>query len=139
MVENEQDSPLDQPQADEDWKSEVEAEKQSQAAEKEGGSEDQASDESASQQSAATGVPPASLTTLVSLLATQAMVALGQGIPGQEESPTVQLDLARYHIDTLAVLEEKTQGNASDEEAGLLQQSLSQLRMMYVAVQQQAD
>jgi hypothetical protein len=41
---------------------------------------------------------------------------------------------ARQLIDTLAVLEEKTQGNLSDEEGQLLQAALSDLRIRYVSL-----
>lgn len=41
---------------------------------------------------------------------------------------------ARQLIDTLAVLEEKTQGNLTDEEGQLLQAVLSDLRIRYVSL-----
>ncbi|MEC9004362.1 MAG: DUF1844 domain-containing protein [Planctomycetota bacterium] len=128
MTENPQDVPADEPQADEDWKSQVQAEKEADTAE-----------EPAAEEPAAEGVPEASFSTLISVLATQTMVALGEGIPGQQEQSPVQLSLARYHIDTLAVLQEKTTGNLSEEESGMLEQVLYQLRMMYVGVQKQGD
>lgn len=39
---------------------------------------------------------------------------------------------ARQLIDTLAVLEVKTKGNLTEEESGLLQSALSELRIRYV-------
>jgi hypothetical protein len=42
------------------------------------------------------------------------------------------LDAARITIDTLAALEQKTQGNLSDEESGVLRRALTELRMNYV-------
>ncbi|MFW6066159.1 MAG: DUF1844 domain-containing protein, partial [Planctomycetota bacterium] len=48
----------------------------------------------------------------------------------------VDLDLAKFHIDTMAVLEEKTKGNLSDEEAKLLDQALYETRMTYVEMAQ---
>ncbi len=41
---------------------------------------------------------------------------------------------ARQLIDTLAVLEEKTKGNLSDDEGQLLQAALSDLRIRYVSL-----
>jgi hypothetical protein len=41
---------------------------------------------------------------------------------------------ARQLIDTLAVLEEKTQGNLTDDEGQLLQAALSDLRIRYVSL-----
>jgi hypothetical protein len=163
MIENEQDVPADEPQADEDWKSQVQAEKEADTAEEpaaeepaaeepaaeepaaeepaaeEPAAEEPAAEEPAAEEPAAEGVPEASFSTLISVLATQTMVALGEGIPGHQEQSPVQLSLARYHIDTLSVLQEKTAGNLSDEEAALLEQVLYQLRMMYVGVQKQGD
>ena len=42
------------------------------------------------------------------------------------------LEAAKFNIDMLAMLEEKTKGNLSPEEAGLLEQTLHQLRMAFV-------
>lgn len=42
------------------------------------------------------------------------------------------LPRARLHIDLLAVLQEKTRGNVSDQETALLEDLLAQLRMRYV-------
>ena len=67
------------------------------------------------------------------MLATQALVAMGQlAIPG--ESPTVRLKFAKYYIDLLDVIEDKTRRNLMGHEADLLKSSLHQLRMVYVEV-----
>lgn len=42
------------------------------------------------------------------------------------------LPRARLHIDLLAVLQEKTRGNVSEQETALLEDLLAQLRMRYV-------
>ena len=42
------------------------------------------------------------------------------------------LDAARITIDTLAALEQKTKGNLTDEEEGVLRRALTELRMNYV-------
>jgi hypothetical protein len=65
--------------------------------------------------------------------------------PGEEEAKTLPPDEvrkrvtdgltgARQLIDTLKVLEDKTQGNLSDEEKELLQSSVSELRIRYVSL-----
>ncbi len=81
-------------------------------------------------------LPPASFATLVHSLATQTLYALG----GMEDPETgrryVDLDLAKHHIDTLAVLEEKTKGNLADSEQRLLNQALYETRMHYVNIAQ---
>jgi len=112
---------------DEDWKSQVEAERE---AAKHGESSGAEAASGASEESA---VPPASMTTLITTLTTQAMVALGMVPDPTEEQPVVRLDLAKHFIDTLSVLEEKTKGNLTAAEAQLLDGTLHQLRMAYVA------
>jgi Domain of unknown function (DUF1844) len=66
--------------------------------------------------------------------AQNAALFLGQ-IPnpktGQGE---VNLDLARMFIDQLAMIQEKTRGNLSSEEAKVLSNALSNLQMAYVEV-----
>ncbi len=79
-------------------------------------------------------MPPASFEMLLTTLAAEAMVCLGQvanPITGKAE---VNLDQAKYFIDTLQVLEEKTKGNLTSEENGALTMLLSQLQMAFVGV-----
>ncbi len=72
------------------------------------------------------------------MLTTQALFALGLlQLKGQEEREP-DLELARYNIDMLQTLEEKTKGNLTKEEAQLLKNTLSELRMGYVSIAQQA-
>ena len=113
---------------DEDWKSQVAAEKERLEQERQTGGE------SASKQL------PASLEMLVSLLATEAMVALGQLplAPGQEPAPA-NLAQAQFFIDLLGVLEEKTRGNLTSSEAGALENVLHELRLTFVAVRSSAE
>jgi hypothetical protein len=49
-----------------------------------------------------------------------------------EQEPN--LPLARHSIDTLAVLQEKTRGNLTIEEARVLENGLTELRFRYVQV-----
>ena len=66
-------------------------------------------------------------------LGTQALVHLGDvPDPGTGETKT-QLGAAKYTIDVLALLEEKTAGNLTDEENGHLEGLLYELRMRYVS------
>ena len=81
-------------------------------------------------------LPPASFTTLVSSLATQAMMALGGFRDPNSEKVMVDLDLAKHHIDTLKVLEEKTKGNINEEEKKLLEEASYQVQMLFVQVVQ---
>jgi len=128
---------------DEDWKSQVEAEKKS-AAEKPGGQDAAAAGEPSSPTEESSGqqahgesgqLPPASFSMLVTSLATQALAALGQLADPETGQPLpAQPAEAKHVIDTLGVLQDKSRGNLSPQEAALLEDSLHQLRMIYVAV-----
>ena len=73
---------------------------------------------------------------LLTSLATEAMMGMGQIPRFGSDKTEVNLDQARYAIDMLEVLKEKTQGNLSAEEEKALTDLLHQLRMAFVAVQQ---
>lgn len=79
-------------------------------------------------------MPEANFTALVNLLATQSVACLG-GMGAKPGEP-IQVDpmTAKLFIDLLAVLEEKTKGNLSAEEAALLKRVLSDLRMSFVHI-----
>ncbi len=80
--------------------------------------------------------PPASLTLLVTSLATQAMASMGQ-LPGEDgQTLPTNLDYARHFIDLIGVVEEKTQGNLDDAEQRFVQETLHQMRMMFVSASQ---
>ena len=112
---------------DEDWKSQVEAEKENLSQEQSAEGEAPADPQE---------LPPASFEMLLTSLATEAMISLGQ-LPnmatGQSEINEAQ---ARYAIDMLQVIQEKTKGNLNPGEEQAIEGILHQLRMMFVAVQQ---
>ena len=141
MAENENLEPEEEQQVDEEASSQEQAEEDA-VMEESTVAEDVTetpSDETASAADSPEVMPEASFSTLVTILGAQAIGALGEGVPGDGEQPTVRLELARYHIDSLTVLQEKTKGNLSDEEGSLLEQLLHQLRILYVSVQQKTD
>ncbi len=78
-------------------------------------------------------LPPASFLSLVSDLGLQAMFALGLARVKGAGEPKIDLPGARYAIDLLGMLEEKTRGNLTGEEAQLLRNLLLDLRLRYVA------
>jgi hypothetical protein len=81
-------------------------------------------------------MPEASLATLVQSQMTQAMFYLGElAAPGQQ--PVVNLDIAKHHLDTLRVLEEKTVNNLTEDEQRLLDHAMYDLRARFVAVASQ--
>ena len=76
--------------------------------------------------------------TLVSYLSTTAMFQLGL-LPGPSgERIPVDLMNARMTIDLLEVLQEKTEGNLTSDEAKLLDEVLYELRMSFVEIQKRA-
>ncbi|MFP6659564.1 MAG: DUF1844 domain-containing protein, partial [Pirellulales bacterium] len=90
---------------DEDWKEQVQSEKET--------AESAGESDGADPQPAAGALPPAGLQTIVSMLASQAMLSLGtlpNPISGKQE---VRLDEARHFIDLIEVLQEKTNGNCT--------------------------
>ena len=109
---------------DDDWKTAARAEK-----------EKLAQTEAAQQQGSRPGEPPEkpSLEHLVSLLASQALMYLGQ-IPDQSGRGVIALDIAKMQIDLIGVLEEKTKGNLSEDEAKLVEGTLHELRSIYVEI-----
>jgi hypothetical protein len=78
-------------------------------------------------------IPPASFASLVQSIVTQALFYLGDLAPRGGE-PVTDLDMAKHHVDTLAMLEEKTRNNVSEEEKRLLDAALYETRMRYVSV-----
>lgn len=115
---------------DEDWKTQVEREKEEAA--QEPAPQQPAASES---QPEASKLPPANLTTLATTLMTQALASLGQLPNPVTGKPDVDLDLAKHMIDTIDVVYQKTDGNRTDEETQLYDSLLHQLRMAYVAAQ----
>lgn len=81
----------------------------------------------------AEALPRIDFTTFVLSLATSAMFHMGIAPgPEGEEASEPNLPLARQTIDTLEMLQAKTQGNLDEAEAKLLQSVLYELRMGYV-------
>jgi hypothetical protein len=118
---------------DEDWKCQVQAEREALAKQQEQGQQD--TGPSAKPEEAP--IPEASFSVLVTTLATQAMVALGQARMPEDKEVVVNLPFAKHCIDTLGILADKTKGNLTSGEDSLLSRFLYELRMLYVAVQNQ--
>jgi Domain of unknown function (DUF1844) len=66
--------------------------------------------------------------------AQNAALFLGQIPNPKTGEPEVNLDLARMFIDQLAMIQEKTRGNLTNEETKVLSNALSNLQMAYVEV-----
>jgi hypothetical protein len=112
---------------DEDWKQQAQKEKEILAAQEE------AEKKKTPQGKGRRGpLPQGDFAALISMLVTQALFALGLlQVEGQEKKGP-DLELAKYNIDMLETIEEKTKGNLTDEEKKMLESTLSQVRMAYV-------
>lgn len=124
---------------DESWKEQVQLEKQKLS--HESPSHPAASTPSgqgtsrprASAQPPEAGMPEARFDLFLSGLAMETLIALGDAPHPQTRKAMPNLPQARYLIDLLGVLEEKTRGNLSVDEDRLLKDTLYQLRMRYLA------
>jgi len=81
-------------------------------------------------------IPAATFATLVSSLVTQVLLYLGDLTPRGVE-PQVNLDMAKFNVDLLGVIEEKTKGNLSAEEQKMVDNALYEVRMRFVSVASQ--
>jgi hypothetical protein len=110
---------------DEDWKSQVEKEREELATHK---------DDSSEPPPGPGEIPPASFPMLITSIGTQAMMALGQVPDPMSGKAIYHPELARHHIDTLVVLQEKTVGNLTNDEKDMLTNFIQQLRELFVAM-----
>ncbi|MAB83755.1 MAG: hypothetical protein CMJ24_10035 [Phycisphaerae bacterium] len=108
-------------QVDSDWKQEAQAEK----------------DKLASQETPAADarkLPPADFKGLIGLLASQAIMGLGAMPDPSGRGVVIDMDGARFAIDLLVVIQEKTKGNLDAEEDSELETLIVELRARYVQV-----
>ncbi|HEX5137108.1 MAG TPA: DUF1844 domain-containing protein [Planctomycetota bacterium] len=75
-----------------------------------------------------------SFDVIVSTYATQAAVALGQIENPITKKKEKDLPQAKFAIDLLQILDEKTKGNRTSEEDKFLADCLYQLRMVYLSL-----
>jgi hypothetical protein len=85
-------------------------------------------------ESSARGLPPVDISSFFISLAQSALVHLGEVADPSTGQRTPELTVARYTIDTLAMLEEKTKGNLDEQEAKLVDSLLYELRSKFVEV-----
>ena len=113
---------------DESWKEQVEQEKRAKTPGQPGPA---AQPPEPAQQDEA--LPEARFDLFISGLAMDALIALGEVPHPTTRKQTTNLVHARYLIDLLGMLEEKTRGNVSVDEERLLKDTIYQLRMRYLA------
>ena len=131
------DAPLSAPitpkRVDESWKAQVEQEKTKLAAAPPPPSS--SAGKAGGAQAAAPAAEPAGdqrFEALLSSLAMEAFIHLGDTPHPATQRPEPNLQQAKYVIDLLGMLEKKTQGNLSPTEAQQLSEVLYQLRMRFV-------
>lgn len=73
-----------------------------------------------------------SLSALVLSLTATALAYLGNPITPQTDAVEPDYPLARYTIDIIQILKEKTEGNRTAEENALFDDILTQLRLIYI-------
>ena len=107
---------------DDDWKNQAQAEKEKLSEEAHAKAEE----------AELPPMPPANFETLVSGLAMQSLMVMGAIPDPRSGHRYVDLDVAKHHIDTMLMLKEKTEGNLSDDEIKMLDETAKQLQMQFV-------
>jgi hypothetical protein len=123
---------------DEDWKAQVQAEKDA-AAKSQRAEPGQAAGSAGPRDVGDMPMPPASLEMLLTTLATEALVALGEVPHPATEKVQVHPNQAKYLIDTIDVLRQKTKGNLTTAEQQTIDSLLHQLRMIFLSKLNQAQ
>jgi len=74
-------------------------------------------------------VPEPSFSSLVMSMATNAILKMGLDPSSKAEK---DLTIARYNIDLLEILKEKTKNNLTEEESKLIEQCLKDLKLHFI-------
>lgn len=75
----------------------------------------------------------ASLSVLIMSIASSTVMAMGLA-PDQSGKVSKDKQMARFNIDLLLVLQEKTKNNLTSDEANFLENIISDLQLKYVSV-----
>ncbi len=111
---------------DEDWKAQAQKEKEILK------KEEELEHKTEEKEQERPPMPEADFPGLISMITTQAYYALGVIGTEQDKEHPPDLAVAKYNIDMLGIIEEKTKGNLTEDEAKLLESTLHQLRMIFV-------
>ncbi len=104
---------------DEDWKKHIQEEK-----EKDTGKQPT--------QKTKQQIPEASFNLFISSLATQTLINLGEMASPFNKKKALDLNQAKFTLDTLQIIKDKTKGNLADDETKYLDTLLYDLRMRYI-------
>ena len=77
-------------------------------------------------------LPPASFTSLVMLLSTNALGYMAELEKEESGKKKILRQLARHTIDTIQVLDEKTKGNLDKDEKDMVDHVLADLQLQYI-------
>ena len=113
-------------QVDSDWKEEAQAEKERLA-----DAEQKVEEKSKQQQ-----MPEPNFRGLMGILASQALMGLGLHQDPSGKGVMVDLEGSKFVIELLTMIEEKTNGNLSDEESAELKQLTQELQARFVQIAQ---
>ncbi len=125
---------------DDDWKNQAQAEKQRLAETESAKAPPKPGQRPSSHHDAAdpadegapADLPPADFPSLVGMLATQALMYLGAMADKKSGGVVFDPEMGRFYIDLLTLLEEKTKGNLTPDEARDITGALHELRARFV-------
>jgi len=113
-------------QVDADWKAEAQSEKERlDKAEKK-----------VEEREEATKIPEANFRGLLGILASQALMGLGVQQDPSGKGVLVDLEGSKFTIDLMGMLQEKTNGNLTEEEEAELKQLITELQSRFVQIAQ---
>ena len=94
---------------------------------------DQGPDQDLNEPGAGPGVPgPADFLQLIGKLYQEGLAFMGLFDDPKTGQSMANFPIASWHIDILGVLEEKTKGNLSEEEAKLIKEAIANLKVTFV-------
>lgn len=76
----------------------------------------------------------ASFSVLIMSIASSAVMAMGLAPHPQTGETSKDKNMARFNIDLLVVLQEKTKGNLTADESKFLEHLISDLQLKYVSI-----
>ena len=76
--------------------------------------------------------PPLAFSSFIFSLGTSALMLMGEKLSPDQPNAPVNLPQAKEIVDILSILEEKTKGNLTSDEAAVMKDMLYTLRMKYV-------
>ena len=79
-------------------------------------------------------IPKPNLSALIHMFFMQAMIACGKMISPATNKYETDLNIAKYQVELLELIEEKTKGNLSEDEKTMVDGTLGELRVQFVEI-----